>query len=439
MLQELLALNNEAVQIQVSADYNFHSEESFKITYWTRVVTVLIGDVVDHPCALTVASLRAWWRATVSPRSSLPGLNKVFYVATSENPALITLSSFRDQYESIYTNVPPAVRPSRVVSSIKSVYSYFFPKPDDEEETRMLNDNEFIFSQSHFSKYVEYVMYQFQESDESVIVTELKILEFLKKNDSVASPFVKVSDRDLLLATVAVMVRRFGAVGFILGDGQRCLKLPSREGNTPPVTEAEKAILMYELALEKLALEEQILLDKWTATNEKIQTHLRAGRKQLALTSLRERKIFEKRIDDINNLRHKLDETANLTQTAILQQTVVTAISVGTAVAKATQPNFDHVAELMDAVAEMQEEIQHVNDMFIPQEDEDVMQEYLKMQADMDVPTMGAIDGAATTDGAVTMDATAGTAPALERLIDLIPTPPTAPIEIKAPQIIFES
>ena len=105
-LKSQLALGNEAVQIQVTADYNFHSEESFKLNYWTKVVGVLSCTQPEMLVGVTVGSLKDWWSAAVT-RRSLPGLGKVLY--TSLNMAggssICAFSDIKERHQKIFS--PP--------------------------------------------------------------------------------------------------------------------------------------------------------------------------------------------------------------------------------------------------------------------------------------------------------------------------------------------
>ena len=376
-----LALDNESVQLQVSSDYNFHSEESFKLNYWSRVIEVV--NFHGEGIAMTPSSLKAWWSLNVNKRS-LVGINKVLSVC----PGLILYSQISADYGRIYKSDFAgfsSVNSSWFGSAKRAawtVWSLF--RGAEEEGPSGWTDDELFLQKHSLNKFARSIIAPLQGL-EPVVVTEDRILEILSLQGAQA-PFTQLTGRQLTILVVTALVCKFGAVPFLL-DETKCLKLPPSGENcaeTPPVTEGEKAILMYELALEKLSQEETVLAEKWEKAEQKVNEHLRAGRKPLALAALKERKLIEKRIENLHVFKLKLEESTSLTQTAIMQQTVVNALTVGAAATRAVKiAPATQIAELMHSVEEMQDEINSVTHALgsSTPEDSDVLNEYEEMLA----------------------------------------------------------
>ena len=409
-LKSQLALGNEAVQIQVTADYNFHSEESFKLNYWTKVVGVLSCTQPEMLVGVTVGSLKDWWSAAVT-RRSLPGLGKVLYTSLNmdlEHPGGEAGHQippvFRYQGETpknFFPSVPTGPMPSptsgivgKAASVMKSVArSLWRLVGEDEggEPVSELAEDEIIFHKASVLRYSKKILASLGSG--SVLVTEDRIRELIGKPEEGRSPFVKLTSHQLTTVVVTALVEQLKAVPFVV-DQHNCLKLPADyPSEVTEVSEAEKAVLMHEIALEKLAGEERSLTGKWTEATVRLQEHLRTGRQPLALAALKERKLIEKRIEDIQIFKLKLEESASMAHTAILHQTVISAIAISSAATKTafSKTAVDDVSELMEAVDGMQRRIQEVNDALAPSDeltDESVLDEYnqLLLASIPDVP-----------------------------------------------------
>lgn len=173
------------------------------------------------------------------------------------------------------------------------------------------------------------------------------------------------------------------AVPFRANDQFNCLKLPDVDGQSSAgVTERDKAFIMNKIAGDKVLAQEETLSNQWTTADAKVREHLAAGRKPLALACLKERKMIEKRIEEIQIYKLKLAESHSVTQTALIQQAVVEALAVGTKAGKEVVTNIDHIEEVLEEAVQLKQQVQAVSDAIgagVPPEgveDEDILREY---------------------------------------------------------------
>jgi len=157
---EKLGTDNESVQLQVCSDYNFHSEESFKINYWVKVIEVLMDD--DGAC-VSANSIRDWWRTIVNPNRRLPGLEKVLKAAVRDkSKGLVTLSHFKHRYDVLWSpNSAPArsgsivTKTAGVLGSLaRGIWSYTWGLPEDNTiEEDGIDSDEILLLLNNLEKY----------------------------------------------------------------------------------------------------------------------------------------------------------------------------------------------------------------------------------------------------------------------------------------------
>ena len=428
-LSSKLALKNEAVQIQVCADYNFHSEELFKVNYWTKVILTLSQTLSGGTgiVGISASSLKLWWNAHVGPRS-LPGLRKVLHVALQQSSELDSLSRLKQSFDLHFFNksIPQPSIVSRVARfAVSSLYR--LAVGGDTTEDAEIDDNEILFSKELLTKIARDVLRALQSKAgldggplDSILVTELDVLKIVSASegsDSAGNAFATLPVNQKTQILLTLLVEQGGAVGFRVAD-LSCLKLPLVDSKAAaPVTERDKAYVMSEIAAEKLMTQETSLSDQWALVDKKLREHLAAGRKPLALAALKERKMIEQRMEEIQIYKLKLAESSSVHQTAVIQQAVVQAIAVGTQAARAEMIDIDDTEEILSDAKTLQDHVRDVAHLMADGEsvDDSVLLEYEKL---------------------VSQQAEAKEMEK-DKLIDEIPSPPTiAPVE-KAPQVII--
>ena len=441
-LESKLALRNEAVQIQVCADYNFHSEERFKVNYWTRVVQTLASCSCNHLGGISFLSLKRWWAREVSPRS-LPGLRKVLGIAIAESKELFVLSDIRIRYNMQFNvpTSPPDQRNKKQGPSIVSRLANSLWKlalggdtSDGEDSPRsresMIDENEVIFSEAILRKISKSVLEKLQKKAgldggplESILITESDVtalvIEMLR-DATVDEPFVQIVPHVASLVTVWCLVEMWKALPFTVNNFN-CLKLPPVDSvDAPgPVTDRDRAYLMSAIASEKLMAQETSLTDQWNLIDAKVRDHLKAGRKPLALAALKERKLVEQRLEEVQIYKLKLAESSSLTQTAVIQQAVIAAINVGNQAARTTiDRSVEDVEEIIEQADELRNQVKEISEAITggtTDIDDAVLLEYEQLVRERD-------EVKELTDRE-----------ALMQMIDAIPSPPTA--EVESPKI----
>jgi ribosomal protein S4 len=183
-----------------------------------------------------------------------------------------------------------------------------------------------------------------------------------------------------------------------------------------PVSERDKAYVISAIASEKLMAQEASLTTQWTTVDNKLKEHLKAGRKPLALVALKERKVLEQRLEEIQIYKLKLAESTSVTQTAVIQQAVLEAISVGNKAAQITMAQTcpEDVEEILEQAEELRNEVKQISESVAGSIDIDdaVLLEYEELVKKRDDDKhLKALD-----------------------MIDSIPSPPTELPEIQIPQ-----
>jgi hypothetical protein len=437
-LESKLALKNEAVQIQVCADYNFHSEESFKVNYWTRVLQTLAAFSENHLGGISFLSLKQWWVRQVSPRS-LPGLRKVLFIAVQESKDLILLSDIKIRYNTHF-NIPispsdPQTRKQglsivgRLASSLWRI-AVGGDTSDGEDSPRsqssMIDENEVIFSDETLRKISKKILQILQQKAgldggplESILIREsdvtAMIVEMLK-NANIEMPFVAVAPLVVSMVIVWCLVDMWKAVPFTVNNFN-CLKLPSVDSTDlpEPVTDRDRAYLMSAIASEKLMNQETSLTDQWNLIDGKVRDHLKAGRQPLALAALKERKLIEQRLEEIQIYKLKLAESSTLTQTAVIQQAVIAAINVGNQAAKTTfDQSVEDVEEIIEQADELRNQVKEISETItggLTDIDDAVLLEYEQLVKEREENEEDEQKEA------------------MMEMIDAIPSPPTAKVE----------
>lgn len=438
-LETKLALKNEAVQIQVCADYNFHSEEQFKVTYWSRVLATLCSHS-QHFGGISATSLKQWWNTSISQRS-LPGLRKVLFMVLKDSTELITLSEIKSRYYTHFDlpnpaseNKAPGQSASLVGRFAKSLWRIAVggDNSDDDEHSyssQMIDENELIFSIDVVRRVSKEILCRLREKAglnggplESILVTESDVaasISEIMKDGKQEEPFVDLTSQHLSQITVSCLVDYWKALPFTVNNFN-CLKLPpvDADAETPmsPVSERDKAYVISAIAAEKLMAQEASLTSQWTAVDNKLKEHLKAGRKPLALVALKERKILEQRLEEIQIYKLKLAESTSVTQTAVIQQAVLEAISVGNKAAQTTmaQTSPEDVEEILEQAEELRNEVKQISEAVAGSVDIDdaVLLEYEELVKKRDDEKE---------------------AKALD-MIDAIPSPPTELPELPIPQ-----
>jgi hypothetical protein len=434
-LESKLALRNDTVQIQVCSDYNFHSEEEFKVNYWTRVILVIAGESSSHLGGVTPLSLKQWWVKYISPRS-LPGLRKVLLTAVNQSRDLIILSEIRNKYNTCF-NIPvtpgESTQKNQGPSLVSRIASSFWrmalggDNSDGEDsptaKAPMIDQNEVIFSQEILKKFSGTVLYALQTRAgldggplESILVTEADVASVcsdIMKKSCIQIPFAALTPQVVNMCVISCLVETYRAIPFTV-DRFNCLKLPPVDSSESPesVTERDKAYLMSAIASEKLMTQETALTEQWNAVDAKLKEHLRAGRKPLALNALKERKMVEQRLEEIQIYKLKLAESSSVTQTAVIQKAVITAIQVGNQATRSTVDQVaDEAAEIVEQAEELRNEVNLISQSITGTAtdiDDAVLLEYEELVKERDQDKEGSLK---------------------EALIDAIPAPPTAPIE----------
>ncbi len=84
----------------------------------------------------------------------------------------------------------------------------------------------------------------------------------------------------------------------------------------------------------------------------------------MALASLKERKMIEQRLEEIQIYKLKLTESTSLTQTAVIQQAVIEAVAVGNQAARATLEtnSVETVEEILEQADELRNEVKQISE-----------------------------------------------------------------------------
>jgi len=402
-LRTRLALTNESVQLQVCSDYNFHSEEQFKINYWTKVIetfssfSVLLGP-------LSASTVRTWWGNNVQPRT-LPGLEKVLFQSLRENKIIIA-SDIIARYHQLYRPVSSSGNssiPRRAVSLIGSlargVWNLALGSEEDHSQDTVVSPEEIFFVPERVDKFSQQILEKCfdSSSNESELVTDedlrkrvetiaLSVVEDINVHGiNEGYPFCRISTNDMTWIVTTILVERFGAIPFIAGDNIKCLKLfrSQKKQDKRQVTELDKAYMVSKAAIARLTEREAELNKRWGSVDVTIREHLKYGRKNLALTALRERKMIEKQIDDVQIYKLKLQETSSMTETAVMQKFVVDAIAETSKAGKSTLTSLEqNVHDVMDEAAELRQQVNEIGNIIggaAQVDDEESLEEYEKL------------------------------------------------------------
>ena len=422
-MESKLALRNESVQIQVCSDYNFHSEELFKVNYWTRVILTLSScDYRNNFGAISPSSLKHWWVKQVSPRT-LPGLRKILLAAVkNQSGELVLFSNLRCRYSGHF-NIPTSPRSprqptqslvGRLATSLWRIAVGGDNSDGEDSPTSgslSLDESEIILSIELLKKISGKILSNLQKKSDSplasILVTETDVTRALGELVESHEPFVSLSLQAMTVVVVTCLVDMWKAIPFTI-NSINCLKLPllDTSDDPEPVSDRDKAYLISEIASEKLMTQETLLTDQWTAVNDKLKDHLKAGRKPLALAALKERKMIEQRIEEIQIYKLKLTESTSVSQTAVIQQAVVEAISIGNKAARTTlQSSVEDVEDIMEQADELRNEVKQISEAITGTEtdiDDAVLLEYEELLKERDEEISHT-----------------------EALIDMIPSPPT--------------
>ena len=405
-LRTRLALNNESVQIQVCSDYNFHSEEQFKINYWTKVFETFSSNS-NLLGPLSGSTIRTWWGSNVQPRT-LPGLEKILFQAVRENK-IFTASEILSRYHQLYRPVSSSMNegassiPRKAVSMIGSLARGVWnlaigSEPEDHTDHRISAD-EIFFLPERIEKFSQKFLddsFNSSSNETSQLITEDEIRKRIERTASdlvedinvhgvnEGYPFARISAGDMAGILTAILVEKFDAIPFIAGDNIKCVKIfCSNKKNDRMVTEADKAYIVSKAAIARLTDREAELNKRWSNVDTTIREHLKCGRKNLALTALRERKMIEKQIDDVQIYKLKLQETSSMTETAMIQKIVVDAIAETSKAGKATLIGLEkQVQDVVDEATEVREQVNEIGTIIggsTQVEDDECVEEYEKL------------------------------------------------------------
>jgi uncharacterized phage infection (PIP) family protein YhgE len=154
-----------------------------------------------------------------------------------------------------------------------------------------------------------------------------------------------------------------------------------------------------------------------------VRDHLKAGRKPLALAALKERKLIEQRLEEIQIYKLKLAESSTLTQTAVIQQAVIAAINVGNQAAKTTiDQSVEDVEEIIEQAAELRNQVKEISETItggLTDIDDAVLLEYEQLVKEREE------------------NKEEEQKEAMMEMIDAIPSPPTA--EVESPKLAVSS
>ena len=407
-----LALNNEAVQLQVCADYNFHSEEEFKLNYWKKVIKILsenkkIGPISPH-------SLKQWWSSSVG--RSLPGLTKVLFAITRRNDEFVTLSALRSRYETLFTL--HSVSAGNSLSALSRLNRWIWgglSYSTNKEKEESVEESEIIFSSEILQKCAKQILTFLQSQTgldggplESILVTESDVLKTILnylKNETFEPPFAHLPNSHLCVVVMVVLVDACKAIPFQISEIS-CLKLPLVDASTSTtpledVSDRDRAFIVSRIASEKLMAQESSLGVQWTAADEKIKQHLASGRKALAVTALKERKMIEERMEEIQIFKLKLAECNSLTQTAVIQQAVIDAIAIGCSATKTVATSAEQIEEIIEEATELRNQVKEVSVSIAGTQEEDdeaaILLEYEKLIKDQRADQIDIIPSPPTT------------------------------------------
>jgi hypothetical protein len=299
---------------------------------------------------------------------------------------------------------------------------------DDESPVASVDETEVIFSSEALDRLAQSLLRQLQAKAgldggplDSILVTDSDVARALASIENpVTDPFVSISASLRTQIALTLLVDRCRAVPFRVSEFC-CLKLPPVDTDAPhnaAVTDRDRAYVMSEIASEKLMAQEAALGDQWALSDTKVREHLAAGRKPLALAALKERKLIEQRMEEIQIYKLKLAESNSVAQTAAIQQAVIQAVAVGTQAARTELIDVDDALEILEDAKAVQDQVREIAQVVADgQELEDsVLLEYEKLVAEQQTES------------------------AKDALIDQIPSPPTAvPGEktTNAPQLII--
>ena len=419
-LRSRLGLTSDSVQIQVCSDYNFHSEEEYKINYWVKVIETfssfsnLLGPV-------SPSTIRIWWNSNVHQRS-LPGLEKVLYQSLVDNKKLISLTEIISNYHRLYRPVSNELSSTgAVVSSIprkaisligslaRGVWNQFVVNSleDDEQSLgKKISAEETLLVDEKIEKFTQNVLNDLSTSSTApLLITDDDVLNQINRLVEKSSvddvnihginegyPFCRITASDMVGVVTVCLVQKFSAIPFIAGDNIKCLKIfrgTQKTEETSIVTEMDKAYIVSRAAIARLSKREEELHKRWSAVETTIREHLKYGRKNLALTALRERKMVEKQIDDVQIYKLKLEESSSVTETAVMQKIVVDAISETSKAGKVTLKSIErNVQDVVDEANELREQVDEVANVISGgvsnlEDDESVNKEYEKMVREM--------------------------------------------------------
>ena len=395
-LRNRLGLTSDSVQLQVCSDYNFHSEEEFKINYWTKVFEAF-STYSSHLGPLSASTVRTWWGANVQPRT-LPGLEKVLFQAVKEKK-LISASDMLSRYHQLYRPVSSSVSiPRRAVSLIGSlargVWNLTLGSEDADHSTDRVESEEIILVSDKVVNFSERILDELMVS--SQLVTEADVKNCIERLAATSIedinvhgmnegyPFCRISANDVKCVVIAVLVEKFEAIPFIAGGDQKCVKLfrKTKDDVVKEVSEMDKAYIVSRSAIDRLTAREEELHKRWSSVDSTVREHLKFGRKNLALTALRERKMIEKQIDDCQIYKLKLQETSSMTETAVMQKLVVDAIAETSKAGIATLTGLEkNVQDVVDEANELREQVTEIGNVLGGgmAEDEDSLAEYEKL------------------------------------------------------------
>jgi hypothetical protein len=302
-----LAINNESVQIQVCSDYNFHSEESFKINYWTKVIECVMDEYKSdfQVACISACTLRQWWKCEINSARRLVGLEKILKSATTFPRGLMTLSNLKLRFDHLWLSPSLAEQTSiasRTVSMLRKfargIWNYAMaasPTEDDGGEIFGVDPDEPIFISYQVEKFTQHVLkniWSKEGTDSGLVLSELDIQDALSSTGVTVAegiPFCAISKLQLVTVVMVTLVDKFGAIAFVAGSA-RCVKIfpKTNPGQGDHVTEADKAYILNKFAIRRLGEREEELTRKWSQVDEMIKNHLSANRKQLALSALKE-------------------------------------------------------------------------------------------------------------------------------------------------------
>jgi hypothetical protein len=376
-------LDDPAVQSLMCSDYFFHSTEGSKIVYWKKVLNFLLAD--SPTSAVTPQSIREWWQSTIA-RRNLPGLEKVLHAITREESQFKTVSSVVNRFNKIQNGERPSAI-SRVASYtgalLKSVWTRVVYGESTTDDGGSLNFDEKIIDFKNYEKIIrDKLLPKFQAENESIVVSESGLLTEIHAAKFIPiRPQIELKTVESISIFFLILIEKFNCQYFKV-DGINCIKIPPMNGDAEPVTELDKATVMGELALEKISQQEQNLSTQWTSLDCKVREHIRAGRKPLALTVLREKKLIEKQMDEITLIKLKMNENILLNSKISLNCLIFSALKLSNDAGKISNLSLESVQQVLadsddlrDSVGEVTAALGTTTEVT----DEDVLGEYERL------------------------------------------------------------